>query len=72
VYTLKPGSVKIPDTYLGADIHVHELSNGEKAWAISSNTYVKRAVTEVERELNRVGLIRLLNWTNVARVILRV
>ena len=55
VYTLKPGSIKIPETYLGADIRLHELSSGEKAWAISSDTYVKRAVAEVERELNRVG-----------------
>jgi hypothetical protein len=55
VYTLKPGSVKVPDTYLGADVRMHELSSGEKAWAISSDTYVKHAVGEVERELLRVG-----------------
>lgn len=55
VYTLKPGSVKVPETYLGADIRTNELSNGDKAWAISSDTYVKRAVEEVERELSRVG-----------------
>lgn len=41
---LKDGSVKVPDSYLGADIRVHELSDGRKAWEISSNTYVKRAV----------------------------
>ena len=57
VYTLKPGSMKVPDTYLGADIHLHELSSGDKAWAISSDTYVKWAVAEVERELSSVGKI---------------
>jgi hypothetical protein len=50
-YTLKAGSVKEPETYLGADIKQHQLSNGEQAWALSSDTYVKRAVAEVEREL---------------------
>lgn len=55
VYTLKPGSVKQPETYLGADVRVHELSSGDKAWAISSDTYVKRAIAEVERELGSVS-----------------
>ncbi len=54
-YKLKDGSVKEPDCYLGADIRVHELSSGERAWALSSDTYVKRAVAEVERELSFVG-----------------
>jgi hypothetical protein len=45
-----------PETYLGADgVQRHELANGQKAWAISSNTYVQRAVEEVERELAKVA-----------------
>jgi hypothetical protein len=52
VYTLKPGPVKVPETYLGADIRLHELSSGDKAWAILSDTYVKHAVAEVKCELN--------------------
>ena len=55
VYTLKDGSVKEPDYYLGADVRIHELASGEKAWALSSDTYVKRAIEEVERELSYVG-----------------
>jgi hypothetical protein len=55
VYMLKEGSVKVPETYyLGADVQMYELANGEKAWAASSDTYVKRAVAEVERELSYV------------------
>lgn len=54
-YTLKDGSVKVPDTYLGADIEMYELTDGTKAWSLSSNTYVKRAVEEVERELALAG-----------------
>jgi hypothetical protein len=30
-------------------------ASGDKAWAISSDTYVKHAVAKVERELTRVG-----------------
>jgi hypothetical protein len=55
VYTLKEGSVQEPETYLGADVRRHELADGQKAWAISSDTYVRRAVEEVERELAKVG-----------------
>ena len=55
VYTLKEGSVKEPDNYLGADIRKHALSGGNMAWALSSDTYVKRAVEEVERELELAG-----------------
>ena len=55
VYTLKEGSVKEPENYLGADIRKHELSGGKMAWALSSDTYVKRAVEEVERELELIG-----------------
>ena len=54
-YTLKDGSVKVPDTYLGADIEMYELADGTKAWSLSSNTYVKRAIEEVERELALAG-----------------
>jgi Reverse transcriptase (RNA-dependent DNA polymerase) len=55
VYTLKEGSVKEPDNYLGADIRKHALSGGDMAWALSSDTYVKRAVEELERELELAG-----------------
>jgi len=41
--------------YLGADISMYELKDGKKAWSLSSNTYVKRAVAEVQRELALVG-----------------
>jgi hypothetical protein len=43
-----------PETYLGADIWIHELA-GHKARALSSDTYVQHAVEEVKRELVQVG-----------------
>jgi len=54
-YTLKDGSVKEPEMYLSADISMYELKDGMKAWSLLSNTYVKRAVAEVQRELALVG-----------------
>ena len=43
-YTLKEGLVKDPDAYFGADIRKMAMSNGDVAWALSSDTYVKRSV----------------------------
>jgi hypothetical protein len=55
VYTLKDGTVQEPETYLGADVQRHEIADGQKAWAISSDTYVRRAVEEVGRKLEKAG-----------------
>ena len=55
-YTLKNGTVQKPDAYLGADVkehHIGGLESGMKPrWAMSSDTYVKRAVADVERALD--------------------
>ena len=58
-YTLKEGSVKEPDTYLGAEVKKHFIEHSEDPtkprWAMSSDLYVQQAVKEVERELCQVG-----------------
>ena len=54
-YTLKSGSVKEPDVYLGADIKKFVVDTDKYAWGISSDTYIKSAVAEVERKLSEVG-----------------
>jgi Reverse transcriptase (RNA-dependent DNA polymerase) len=57
-YTLKSGSVKEPDVYLGAEIKkwtIEEADNPTKTrWAMSSDLYVKRAVADVEHELAQI------------------
>ena len=57
-YTLKPGSVKEPDQYLGSQIskaYIDGAEDPEKPrWAMSSEKYVKQAVTDVEQELAEV------------------
>ena len=59
-YTLKPGSVKEPDTYLGAQVskfYIDGAPDPEKPrWAMSSEKYVKQAVADVELELSYVDL----------------
>jgi Reverse transcriptase (RNA-dependent DNA polymerase) len=54
-YTLKSGSVKEPDVYLGADIKKFAVDTDQYAWGISPDTYVKSAVIEVERKLSEIG-----------------
>jgi hypothetical protein len=57
-YTLKEGSVKEPEQYLGAKIkkwYIHGSDDPTKPrWAMSSETYVKRAIADVETELGKV------------------
>ena len=57
-YTLKAGSVKKPDQYLGAEIHKLQIEDYDDTtnihWGMSSDLYVKRAVTEVERDLEQI------------------
>jgi hypothetical protein len=60
-YTLKEGSVKEPDTYLGATVKKWYIPGsddpGKVRWAMSSEVYVKRAITDVETELALVDKI---------------
>jgi hypothetical protein len=53
-YTMKKGSVKPPDEYLGAEIRKYDTGTKE-VWAMSSDLYVKRAIADVETELSYLG-----------------
>ena len=59
-YTLKPGSVQEPDTYLGSQISKFYIAGADRPekprWAMSSEKYVKQAVSDVELELDKVDL----------------
>ena len=57
-YKLKEGSVKEPETYLGADISKYTVTHGiveTECYSMSSDTYLKRAIKVVEDELALVG-----------------
>ena len=54
-YALKKGSVKEPDEYLGGRVEKFSIQDRDqttKAWSISPDLYVKRAIAEVECELS--------------------
>jgi hypothetical protein len=58
-YTPKPGSVKEPDSYLGAQVskfYIDGADDPEKPrWAsMSSEKYIKQAVADVETELEKI------------------
>jgi hypothetical protein len=57
-YTLKPGSVKEPETYLGAQVSIFFIDGAQDPkkprWAMASEKYVKQAVSDVEKELSDV------------------
>ena len=55
-FTIKDGKVGPPETYLGAQIERYTLPNAPhvKAWAMSSDKYIREAVKEVERKLAEV------------------
>ena len=50
-FKLKEGSVKQPDQYLGANVGKKQLEDGTVAWYLSSDSYVKAAIENVERWL---------------------
>jgi hypothetical protein len=62
-FTLKPGSIKEPDTYLGVDIKKFRIPNSDDPdkvrWAFESTSYVKKAIADLEKELEDADL-RLL------------
>ena len=59
-FTLKAGSVKEPDLYLGADISKYYIEESDQPtkcrWAMSSDSYVKNAVQTVEKTIKEVGM----------------
>ncbi len=55
-FTLKPGSIKEPDTYLGVNIKKFRIPNSDELdkvrWAFESTSYVNKAIADiVEKEL---------------------
>jgi hypothetical protein len=50
-FKLKPGSVQAPTTYLGATISKFLLPSGKEVWAMSSDTYLKEAIRNLENDL---------------------
>ena len=64
-FTLKPGSIKKPDTYLGVDVKKFRIPNSgdpdKVRWAFESTSCVKRAISDLEKELREADLKLLPN-----------
>ena len=58
-FTLKDGSVKEPELYLGADVKKWYIAESEEPgkvrWAISSTKYRRQAIVDVEVEPDAIG-----------------
>jgi hypothetical protein len=54
-FDLKEESIGPPTIYLGGHLRKVELENGVKAWAFSSSQYVRKAVKNIEKHLDRKG-----------------
>ena len=58
-FTLKDGSVREPDMYLGADVKKWYIAEseepGEVRCAMSSTKYTKQVIADIEAELDAIG-----------------
>jgi hypothetical protein len=58
-FTLKEGSVQEPTLYLGADVLKWYIAESEEPgkvrWALASTNYTKRAIADLEVELDAIG-----------------
>jgi hypothetical protein len=64
-FTLKDGSIKEPTTYLGVDVKKFRIPNSDDPdkvrWAFESTSFVKKAIKDLERELEESNLRLLPN-----------
>ena len=55
-FTVKPSSIEEPKSYLGADINKAYYPDGSYAWTMGSETYVKKAVKNLKKKMEKDGL----------------
>lgn len=55
-FKLKGDKAEVPDMYLGGQIAQVETTNGSKCWTLSSEKYLKTAISNVEENLNKSSL----------------
>ena len=64
-FTLKPRSIKEPDSYLCVDVKKFRIPNSDDPdkvrWAFESTSYVKKAIADLEKELEEADLRLLPN-----------
>ena len=65
-FKIKDGSTGEPTQYLGAAISKYNFDDGSWAWAMSSDTYIKAAIANVEGYLKARGEKQLKSKTSCA------
>ena len=55
-FMVKPESIKVPDTYLGADVRQKKTQDGSNIWILGSNSYLKEALRVYNGILKENGL----------------
>ena len=55
LYHVEGNGVPPPKRYLGADIKIIQLQSGIECWAMSSDSYVREAIANVEILLEKDG-----------------
>ena len=51
-FTVKPDSIKVPTSYLGAEIGKVVYSDGSYAWTMGAQGYVKKVVKNIKKRLS--------------------
>ena len=63
-FKIKEGSTGEPSQYLGAAISRYQLKDGSECWAMSSDTYIKSAIDNIEAYLKAKGQKQLKTKTS--------
>ena len=53
IFKVKPGSIEVPNRYLGTDIGKIMYPDGSKSWTMGSKAYVVEAIKNVKKETSR-------------------
>ena len=54
-YTVKPSSIGEPKVYIGSNVRRLLYGDGSYAWTMSSDLYVKEAISNVKKRLKEDG-----------------
>ena len=57
IFKVKPGSIEVPNRYLGTDIGKIMYPDGSKSWTMGSKAYVVEAIKNVKKRLAEDNLI---------------
>ena len=57
MFKLKGDKADVPDMYLGASLAIVETPNGNKCWSMSPEKYIRIAVENVQKRLEKINKV---------------